>query len=132
MLTLDGNSAAYIQYMYARCRSVLRKVEQDDTSSQAVPGDTVSLTQSAELALVKQLARLPVAIRAAGAEYAPSEIAAWCYGAARAFAAFYRDCPILQAESVESRAFRLRLTAATAQGLRNGLRLLGIGAPERM
>jgi arginyl-tRNA synthetase len=132
MLALDGNSAAYIQYMHARCCSVLRKTEQDGESSQTGQRDAVAVIQPAELDLVKRLARLPVAIRSAGAAYAPSEIAAWCYGAARAFAAFYRDCPILQAESADTRAARLRLTAATAQGLRNGLRLLGIAAPERM
>ncbi len=95
-------------------------------------GAAVSVTNPAELDLVRQLARLPVAVRAAGAELAPSEIAQWCYGAARSFAAFYRDCPVLQAESAEIRLVRARLTAATAQSLRNGLRLLGIGTPERM
>ncbi len=132
MLALAGNSAAYIQYMHARCCSVLRKVEQDGVAGHMSPGGPVSLTHPAELDLIKQLAKLPVAIRAAGAEYAPSHIAAWCYEAARAFADFYRDCPILHAETAELRATRLRLTAATAQALRNGLQLLGIAAPERM
>lgn len=131
MLSLDGHSAAYIQYMYARGRSLLRRVEEAGLGS-ASGSDTVAITHHAELELVKQLARLPVAVRDAGAEYAPSEVATWCYVTARAFAAFYRDCPVLQADSIDTRNFRLRLTMATGQGLRNGLRLLGIAVPERM
>jgi arginyl-tRNA synthetase len=132
MLALDGNSAAYIQYMYARCCSVLRRAADEQEAVRPPLGTPVSVTHPAELDLVRQLARLPVAVRAAGAELAPSEIAQWCYGAARSFAAFYRDCPVLQAESAEARLLRLRLTAVTAQTLRNGLGLLGVRAPERM
>jgi arginyl-tRNA synthetase len=59
-------------------------------------------------------------------------IAEWCYETARALSAFYRDCPVLRAATPELRAARLRLVAATAQALANGLGLLGIQAPERM
>lgn len=131
MLALDGHSAAYIQYMHARCCSLLRRAEEDEIS-RAVQVESVALADAAELELIKHLARLPTAIRTAGDEYAPSEIAAWCYATARAFAVFYRDCPVLQAETPEGRMSRLRLTSATAQCLRNGLKLLGIEAPERM
>jgi arginyl-tRNA synthetase len=131
MLALDGNSAAYIQYMYARSRSVLRRADADGLSP-VYASDAIAVTHAAELELVKQLARLPVAVRDAGTEYAPSAIATWCYATARAFAAFYRDCPVLQAETADIRNLRLRLTAATGQGWGNGLGLLGIAAPERM
>jgi arginyl-tRNA synthetase len=131
MLSVDGNSAAYIQYMDTRGRSLLRRAA-DEGLYQASRSGAVSITHPAELELVKQLARMPVAVRDAGAEYAPSEIATWCYASARAFAAFYRDCPVLQAANGDTRNFRLRLTAATSQGLRNGLGLLGIAVPERM
>lgn len=134
MLALQGNSAPYIQYMHARCRSILRRAlaGDSDVARSTASADPASLTHPAEVALVKQLARLPVALREAGARYAPFVLAEWCYGTARALAAFYRDCPVLAAPSSETRAARLRLVAATAQALRNGLQLLGIAAPERM
>jgi arginyl-tRNA synthetase len=131
MLALDGNSAAYIQYMHARCCSILRKAtdEHMEVSWQAAP---VAISHDAEVELIRHLARLPKAVRSAGSEFAPSDVATWSYAAARAFAAFYRDCPILFADTPEARRFRLRITAAAAQALRNGLHLLGIQAPERM
>jgi arginyl-tRNA synthetase len=59
-------------------------------------------------------------------------LAEWCYDTARAFSAFYRDCPVVKADDEELRQARLALTAATAQALHNGLALLGVRAPERM
>src|SRR5262249_53722911 len=94
--------------------------------------DAALLTHPAEVAIVKQLAKLPGAVREAGARYAPFVIAEWCYETARALSTFYHDCPVLRAETPELRAARLRLVAATAQALENGLGLLGIQAPERM
>ena len=82
--------------------------------------------------MAKQLARMPGAVREAGARYAPFVIAEWCYETARALSGFYRDCPVLKADTPELRAARLRLVAATAQSLANGLALLGLRAPERM
>jgi arginyl-tRNA synthetase len=133
MMALEGNSAPYIQYMYARCRSILRKAEESVVGRpSSVAPDHGQLTHPAEIALVKQLAKLPGAVREAGARYAPFVIAEWCYDTARALSAFYRDCPVLKAETPELRAARLHLVAATAQALKNGLGLLGIRAPERM
>jgi arginyl-tRNA synthetase len=155
MLALEGNSAPYIQYMYARCRSILRKAAEEDqrrktndqknldVSDQAAKQGTQPsslvlgrsselLTHPSETAVIKQLAKLPAAVREAGARYAPFVVAEWCYETARALSGFYRDCPVLKAETPELRAARLRLVAATAQALRNGLGLLGLRAPERM
>jgi arginyl-tRNA synthetase len=131
MLALDGNSAPYVQYMHARCRSILQRAA-DEAPDDPSSGDAPSLTHPAEQALLKQLARLPGALRGAGAEYAPTPVAGCTYETARALAAFYRDCPVLAAESSDIRAARLRLVAATAQGLQNGLALLGIRAPDRL
>ena len=128
MLALQGDSAPYIQYMHARCRSILRRAGDVDPAG----GDAALLIAPTETALLKALAGLPGAIREAGGRYAPFVLAGWCYETARAVAAFYRDCPVLAAERPELRDARLRLVAAAARALANGLRLLGIAAPERM
>ncbi len=127
MLAFEGNSAPYLQYTHARCRSILR-----DVFDEAAGGNATLLTTDEEVAVLKQLAHLPEAVRRAGETYAPYHIADWLYGTAREFARFYRAHSVLQASSPELRAARLRLVAATAQALRNGLSLLGIQAPERM
>ncbi len=138
MLSLEGNSAPYIQYMHARCRSILRKATTDGGPRAGEPPSVAAgqwselLTHPAEVAVIKQLARLPGAVREAGERYAPFVVAEWCYETARALSAFYRDCPVLRAERPELRAARLRLVAATATALSTGLGLLGIQAPERM
>jgi arginyl-tRNA synthetase len=135
ILSLDGNSAPYIQYMYARCRSILRRASDEsplEHPGEVRPVDLAPPLHPSETALVKQLGQLPVSVRAAGAGFAPSEIAGWCYATARSFAAFYRDCPVLQTPDPDERAGRLRFVAATAQALENGIALLGIRMPERM
>ena len=156
MLALEGNSAPYIQYMYARCQSILRKAAEENErrktqdernsgasdqlsgpdaqpSSFVLGHSSALLAHPSERALIKQLAKLPAAVREAGARYTPFVVAEWCYDTARALSGFYRDCPVLKAETPpELRAARLRLVAATAQALRNGLALLGLHAPERM
>jgi arginyl-tRNA synthetase len=156
MLALEGNSAPYIQYMYARCKSILRKAAEEDErrktkdesnltahegareqhaqpSTFVLGHSSVLLTHPSERALVKQMAKLPAAVREAGARYAPFVVAEWCYDTARALSGFYHDCPVLRADTPpDLRAARLRLVAATAQTLRNGLGLLGLRVPERM
>jgi arginyl-tRNA synthetase len=134
MLALDGNSAPYVQYMHARCRSIVRKAAEvrSDAAPSRAETDPALLGHPSERALVKQLAQLPLAVREAGARHAPSEVTAWCYETARALSGFYRDCRVLEAETADLRLARLRLVAATAQALRNGLGLLGIGAPDRL
>src|SRR5215213_7703494 len=136
MLALEGNSAPYIQYMYARCKSILRKAAEQGLGAGGwglgvgVSPNSHLLTHLSERAVIKQLAKLPAAVREAGARYAPFVVAEWCYDTARALSGFYRDCPVLKAETPpELRAARLRLVAATAQALRNGLALLGLRAP---
>lgn len=127
MLADDGNTATYIQYTYARCQSILRKA-----GGAAPTADPSLLVAPEEQATVKHLARLPHAIREAGDKYLPATVATWTYELAREFGRFYDKCPVLTAATPELRDARLQLTAAVAQGIRNGLRLLGIGAPERM
>ncbi len=126
MLSFEGNSAPYLQYTHARCCSILREAG-------ALPeSDPALLEAEQEVAVLKHLARLPDAARRAADSYAPYVIADWLYNTAREFSRFYRDLSVLKAPTPELRAARLQLVAATAQALRNGLRLLNIGAPERM
>lgn len=132
MLSLEGNSAPYIQYMHARCCSVLRKAGLAPDELSVADARADCLVHPSEVALVKHIARLPEAIRQAHARYAPSEIATWCFECARSTSTFYRDCPVLAAETPELRAARLQLCAVAASSLRTGLRLLGIRAPTQM
>jgi arginyl-tRNA synthetase len=135
MLATEGNSATYLQYCYARCRSILRKgAEARSAGDELVPAgyDPALLEHEAEQGLIKHLARLPQALREAGERCAPFVIADWCYTTAREFATFYDRCPVLRAETPALRDARLALVAATAQALKNGLALLGVRVVERM
>ncbi|NJK79736.1 MAG: arginine--tRNA ligase [Chloroflexaceae bacterium] len=136
MLSTDGNSATYLQYSYARCRSILRKATEDagtDEPATTLDAAVLALLEApAEQSLLRHLAQFPAAVRDAGARYAPFVIADWCYTTAREFGVFFEQCPVLKAETPALRTARLTLVAATAQALKNGLWLLGIRVPERM
>ena len=126
MLANDGNTAPYIQYTYARCRSILREGGVPET------GDAALLTAPEEQTVLKQLSRFPHAVREAGEKFLPATVAEWTYNLAREFARFYHECPVLKAETPERRDARLLLVDAVSVGIRNGMGLLGIRVPERM
>jgi arginyl-tRNA synthetase len=130
MLAFDGNSAPYIQYTYARCRSIIRKANL--IGDQLPPADYGVLTTAEEQAVIKQLAKFSQAVRRAGEDFLPAVIADWTYTLAREFARFYHEHQVLEAPSEKLRLARLGLTAAVAQGLQSGLALLGIKAPAKM
>jgi arginyl-tRNA synthetase len=141
MLSFTGNAAPYLQMMHARCCSILREAglrslpkdgEHSSLFDTLPVADLALLDAEQEVALVKQLARMPQALRRAGEQFAPSVVADWLYQSARAFARFYDDLSVLNAATPELRNARLYLVAASAQALRNGLSILSIKAPERM
>jgi arginyl-tRNA synthetase len=128
---LQGQTGPHIQYAYVRIKSVLRKAGEQSTvgSQQSAVGHDL---QPQEKELIAQLYRFPATIQAAATNYDPSEIANYCYDLAKAFHRFFTDLSILKAETEEAKAFRLKLCAAVAHSLKNGMELLGIEMPNRM
>jgi arginyl-tRNA synthetase len=126
-LSLDGQSAPYIQNAHVRANSILRKAG----TWAGEPSFEYVLTQQ-EVELVDLLSRFPRAVDQSAAEYKPLHMANYAYELARAFHGFYHSVPVLQAEDGMRRLARLHLTAAVRQTLANSLRLLAIRAPDVM
>ena len=129
MLALNGNTAPYLQYAYARIRSIFRKAEA--TSDSQHPTSNIQLSAPEEIALARQLLNFGVVLEAAAAEYRPNFICNYLYDLAGRFARFYESCPVLKADE-SSRASRLALCDLTARVLKQGLDALGIESLERM
>jgi len=125
-LALNGNSGPYLQYAYARMRSILGKAAAQD----AAPG-TIALAEPTERALALALLRYPMAVAEVARSARPHILCDQLYEVAQAFSTFYAACPVLQSEPAV-RASRLALVALTADVLRAGLDLLGIETLERM
>jgi arginyl-tRNA synthetase len=130
MLSLDGNTAPYMQYAYARVRSIFRKGGHEAEAHRADPSP-IALDSPQELALGKTLLRFPEALDRAIEDYRPNVLAAYLYDLAGAFTAFYDACPVLQSEEA-MRSARLKLCDLTARVIQRGLSLLGIETAERM
>jgi arginyl-tRNA synthetase len=134
MLAMDGNTAPYMQYAYARIKSIERKAETKKVSieDELAGLDTLSLTEAAELDLAKYLVRYGEALQAAAADYRPNYLTAYLYELAQKFSSFYTNCPVLKAEA-DKRPTRLLLCDLTAKTIRHGLcELLGIEVVEQM
>ncbi len=138
ILTMKGNSGPYVQYAFARTRSVLRKAAEAGITinSAAIPTPEHTLDQT-EIALARSLALFPEAVSKAAQQYSPASVATVVFAISSSFNAFYNQCPILQASGEQQndkqvQQTRLLLTQATSQVLKNGLALLGIAAPEKM
>ncbi len=134
MLSLEGNTAPYLQYAYARIKSIERKASQKDVDVEAELSslDDVALGAPEELDLGKFLCRYGDAVEAAAADYRPNYLTAYLYELAQKFSAFYTNCPVLGADP-KDRATRLLLCELTARTIRHGLSdLLGINVIERM
>ena len=132
MLALQGNTAPYMLYAYARIRSIYRKGLEAGTVSKDVAVASLDLSHPAERALALRILQLPETIAAVGENLLPSMLCDYLYDLAGRFMTFYESCPVLQAENPGITASRLRLCELTARALRIGLRLLGIQTLERM
>ena len=134
MLAMDGNTAPYMQYAYARIKSIERKAQSKDVDieSELAGIKALNLTDPAELDLSKCLIRYGEAIKAAVADYRPNYLTSYLYELAQKFSAFYTNCPVLTAEP-DKRPTRLLLCDLTAKTIKHGLRdLLGIEVLEQM
>ena len=130
-IDFNGNTGPFIQYTYARIRSILRKAAE---AGLAVPetlkaGADVS---EKEIGLIQMLADFPATVRQAGSDYNPSCIANYCYDLVKEYNQFYHDFSILHEEDEAKKLFRLMLSANVAKIIRTGMGLLGIEVPERM
>jgi arginyl-tRNA synthetase len=131
MLATDGNTAAYMQYAYARCRAIFRKGEIDESRFRMDPPPVV-LGHPAERALALQLLRFPEALDAAAADYLPHLITGYLWDLAKAYSVFFENCPVLKAETPELSDSRLVLVDLVGRVIRQALDLLGIRVVERM
>jgi arginyl-tRNA synthetase len=130
MTSFVGNSGPYLQYAYARSRSILRKGEIDVGALEE--GADVIVDHEAEAALARRLLRFGDVVHRAAESYQPHLLCEHVYELAGAFNGFYQQCKVLDAETPEARASRLALTHLTGLQIRLGLGLLGIEAVERM
>ncbi|MBR1515704.1 MAG: arginine--tRNA ligase [Paludibacteraceae bacterium] len=128
-IDFNGNTGPFIQYTYARIRSVLRKAEQAGTQS---PSITAIDLNDKEQGLIQRLMDFPAVVRQAGDEFSPALIANYAYALAQDFNSFYHDYSILNEKDEKVRMFRLTLSETVSKVLRQATYLLGIEMPERM
>ena len=131
MLAMDGNTATYMQYAYARNRSIFRKGGEDEAVFRSTP-PLPSLEQDQERTLAIQLLRFQEALDTAAADYVPSAITTYLWDLAKAYSSFNQKCRVLDAGTPTLRQSRLLLCDLTARVIRQGLALLGIKTVERM
>ena len=130
-IDFNGNTGPFIQYTYARIRSIMRKAAEQGVSIPATLEGDYPVNQK-ETELIQKLNEYGAAVRQAGLDYSPSGIANYCYELTKEFNQFYHDYRILGADSDKEKVLRLVLAANVAKTLKNGMNLLGIEMPERM
>ena len=130
-IDFNGNTGPFIQYTYARIRSILRKAKEQGVDIPETLPEGAELSKR-EISLVQHLQGFQAAVRQAGQDYNPSCIANYCYELVKEYNQFYHDFSVLREENVDNKVFRLALSAAVSQVVRNGMGLLGIEVPERM
>lgn len=130
-IDFNGNTGPFIQYTYARIRSILRKAEDQGIAVPEAFSGNVNLSVK-ETELIQKMNEYEAAVRQAGIDYSPSGIANYCYELTKEFNQFYHDFSILGADTDDEKALRLLIAKNVAKTLKNGMRLLGIEMPERM
>ena len=127
-IDFNGNTGPFIQYTYARIRSIMRKA----ADLEDVEGELTAELSQKEIDLIQKMSDYASAVEQAGKDYSPSGIANYCYELTKEFNQFYHDFSILKEEDAQKRAVRLRIAANVAKVISNGMALLGIEVPERM
>ena len=130
-IDFNGNTGPFIQYTYARIRSILRKAQDAGIDLPATLPTGVAISTKEE-EIIQQLADFAAVVRAAGEDFSPSAIANYCYDLVKNYNQFYHEFQILREENADVRAFRLVLSQNVAKVVRLGMALLGIEMPERM
>ena len=130
-IDFNGNTGPFIQYTYARIRSILRKAQAEGIAIPAQLGENMPLNEK-EIELIQKLNEFGAAVEQAGKDYSPSGIANYCYELTKAFNQFYHDYSILGADTEDEKIVRLVLAQNVGKTLKNGMALLGIEVPERM
>ena len=126
-IDFNGNTGPFIQYTYARIRSILRKAQSSPSSL-----STLSTLNEKEVELIQKMSEYGAAVEQAGKDYSPSGIANYCYELTKVFNQFYHDYSILNEEDEQKRQVRLVIARNVGKIIRNGMALLGIEVPERM
>ncbi len=128
-IDFNGNTGPFIQYTYARIRSVLRKAAEQGV---AITDFSAVTPNEKEVALIQTLADFPATVQEAGRDYSPAVIANYVYELVKQYNQFYHDYSILREEDAAVRSLRLTLCDVTARVIKTGMSLLGIRVPERM
>ena len=130
-IDFNGNTGPFIQYTYARIRSILRKAAEANVNIPVVLADNAPLNEK-EIELIQKMNEYGAAVEQAGKDYSPSGIANYCYELTKLFNQFYHDYSILNADSDDEKTVRLVIAKNVAKIIKNGMALLGIEVPERM
>ena len=126
-IDFNGNTGPFIQYTYARIRSILRKAPSTPSSL-----SSLSSLNDKEIELIQKMSEYGAAVEQAGKDYSPSGIANYCYELTKVFNQFYHDYSILNEEDEQKRQVRLAIARNVGKIIKNGMALLGIEVPERM
>ena len=130
-IDFNGNTGPFIQYTYARIRSILRKAKAENIAVPTTLNTDAPLNEK-EIQLIQKLNEFGAAVEQAGKDYSPSGIANYCYELTKDFNQFYHDYSILNADTETEKITRLMLAKNVAKVIKNGMELLGIEVPERM